>query len=88
MTRIDTAELLPSERVLEIAAYETLTQLHREQQYAPLGDNFEVDGRRVDVTEVVHRSLGDPTDADARRERSPDLDAYRERLRRVHDTFE
>jgi hypothetical protein len=31
---------------------------------------------------------GDLTDEDARREGSPDLEAYRERLRQVHDGFE
>jgi hypothetical protein len=37
---------------------------------------------------VTHQTLGDLTDEDAQREGSADLEAYRERLERVHGDFE
>jgi hypothetical protein len=88
MGHIDAGELLPNEHVQQMAARGELTQLHRGHQYAEEGDTFELDGTRFEVTDVVHRTLGELTDEDARREGSPDLDAYRERLRRVHEEFE
>lgn len=88
MGQIDASEVLPNEHVQEMAAQGGLTQLHRGQQYAQEGDTFEIDGRRFEVTDVTHRTLGDLTDEDAQREGSPDLDAYRERLRHAHDNFE
>ena len=36
------------------------------------------------MTAVEERTLGDLTDADARREGSPSLDAYRARMETVH----
>jgi uncharacterized protein YhfF len=88
MAHIDASDLLPNEHVQEMALAGELTQLHRGQAYAEAGDTFAVDGQRFEVTDVTHRTLGDITDEDARREGSPDLEAYRERLRRAHDDFE
>ncbi|WP_135365994.1 ASCH domain-containing protein [Halosimplex halophilum] len=88
MTEIDAGELLPNEHVQRMAAAGEVTQLHRGHRYADEGDTFEVDGTTFEVTDVTRRTLGDLTDEDAQREGSEDLAAYRERLKRVHDSFE
>ena len=88
MAHIDASEVLPNEHVRQIVAAGDVTQLHRGHRYADEGDTFAVDGERFEVTDVTERTLGSLTDEDARREGSPDLEAYRERLRRVHDEFE
>jgi uncharacterized protein YhfF len=87
MAHIDASDLLPNEHVQQMAAEGRVTQLHRGHAYAEEGDTFDVDGQRFVVTDVTHRTLGDLTDEDARHEGSDDLDAYRERLERVHDEF-
>lgn len=88
MARIDAETLLPNERLQEMALAGEVTQIHRGQEYAAVGDTFEVDGTEFEVVEVMERQLGDLTDADARAEGSPDMEAYRERLRHAHDEFE
>ncbi|WP_226022281.1 ASCH domain-containing protein [Halomicrobium salinisoli] len=88
MADIDASELLPNEHLQQMVAEGRVTQLHRGHQYAEEGDVFEVESERFEVIDVMHRTLGDLTDEDAQREGSEDLDAYRERLRRVHDDFE
>lgn len=87
MPTIDASELLPNGHLQRLAADGELTQLHRGHQYADEGDTFEIDGRTFEVTDVTQRTLGDLTDEDARREGSEDLDAYRQRLERVHENF-
>ncbi|MFC7140205.1 ASCH domain-containing protein [Halosimplex aquaticum] len=88
MAKIDASELLPNGHVQQLAADGEITQMHRGHKYADEGDTFEIDGQTFEVTDVIRRTLGDLTDEDARREGSADLDAYRERLNRVHDEFE
>ena len=88
MAQIDASEILPNEHVQEMAAAGRVTQLHRGHAYAEEGDTFEIDGQTFEVTDITHRTLGDLTDEDAQREGSEDLDAYRDRLEAVHDTFE
>jgi hypothetical protein len=88
MAHIDASEVLPNEHVRGMVAAGEVTQLHRGHRYADEGDTFDIDGERYEVTDVTERTLGDLTDEDARREGSPDLEAYRERLDRVHDEFE
>jgi len=88
MAQIDAGEVLPNEHVQRMAAEGRVTQMHRGHRYADEGDTFEIDGTTFEVTDVTRRTLGDMTDEDARREGSEDLDAYKERLRRVHDEFE
>jgi hypothetical protein len=88
MAHIDAGEVLPNEHIRQMAAEGRITQMHRGHEYAEEGDTFDVDGETFEVTDVTHRTLGDLTDEDARREGSEDLDAYRERLNRVHDHFE
>ncbi|MBV0902573.1 ASCH domain-containing protein [Haloarcula salina] len=88
MAQIDAGEILPNDRVQQMAVDGRVTQLHRGHQYAEEGDTFEIDGTTFEVTDVTHRTLGDLTDEDAQREGSEDLDAYRERMTRVHGSFE
>ncbi|WP_123536171.1 ASCH domain-containing protein [Halosimplex salinum] len=88
MARIDAGEILPNGHVQQMAADGEVTQMHRGHRYADEGDTFEIDGQTFEVTDVTRRTLGDLTDEDARREGSTDLDAYQERLNRVHDEFE
>jgi hypothetical protein len=88
MARIDASEVLPNEHVRGQVAAGEVSQLHRGHAYAEEGDTFEIDSERFEVVEVTERTLGDMTDEDARREGSADLEAYRERLERVHGEFE
>ena len=88
MAHIDAGEILPNGHVQQMAADGEITQMHRGHEYAEEGDTFDIDGQTFEVTDVTHRTLGDLTDEDAQREGSPDLEAYRERLEAVHDTFE
>jgi len=88
MSRIDADTLLVNDRLQEMALEGEVTQLHRGDQYADAGDRFVVDGTTFEVTAVDERTMGDLTDEDARREGSPDLEHYRERLERAHENFE
>jgi len=89
MTAIDPDVLLPNDRTKRGVASGEITQLTRGQAYAETGDTFEVEGDRFVVTAVDELTLGEFTDADARREGSADLEAYKERMIRVHGgTFE
>ncbi|MES3516183.1 MAG: ASCH domain-containing protein [Natronomonas sp.] len=84
MASIDADELLPNDHVKKAVAAGQMTQLHRGHAYAEEGDTFEIDGDVFEVTSVDERTLGDLTDEDARAEGSPDLDAYKERMKKVH----
>ncbi|MBP1921210.1 hypothetical protein J2751_000193 [Halorubrum alkaliphilum] len=84
MSENDPADLLPNDRVKQAAIDGDVTQLHRGNQYGEEGDSFEIDGVRFELTEVSDRTLGDMTDADANREGSPSLEAYKERMVRAH----
>lgn len=88
MSRIEAGTLLPNDRVQGMVASDEVTQIHRGQEYAAEGDTFEIEDGTFEVIEVTERRLGDLTDEDARAEGSPDLEAYRERLRRAHEEFE
>jgi hypothetical protein len=88
MAEIDAGEVLPNEHVQQMAAEGAITQMHRGHEYADEGDTFDIDGETFEVTDVTHRTLGDLTDEDAKREGSENLAAYRERLNRVHENFE
>jgi len=87
MAEIDAATLLPTARMREAALDGDVTAIHRGSAHADAGDTFEIGDTTFEVTAVEERRLGDMTDADARAEGAEDLDAYRERLRRVHDDF-
>jgi hypothetical protein len=84
VTEIDAGTLFPNDRTLEAVRDGEMTQIHRGQQYASVGDTFEIDGHRFEVVGVTDRTLGDMTDEDAQREGSPDLAAYKERMTRAH----
>jgi hypothetical protein len=86
MAEIDPDALLPNDRVKRAVLDGDVTQLSRgaANRYADPGDTFEIDGTTFAVTDVSERTLGDLTDADAQREGSPSLEAYRERMARVH----
>jgi hypothetical protein len=86
MTEIDVDELLPNERVKQSVASGDITQLTRgaSNRYAEAGDTFVIDGETFAVASVERRTLGDFTDADAQREGSESLDAYKQRMKRVH----
>ena len=84
MAEIDPGEVLPNERVQQMAADGEVTQLHRGHAYATEGDTFEIDDTTFEVTDVTHRTLGDLTDEDARAEGSEDLEAYKRRMEMVH----
>ena len=84
MSETDPADLLPNGRVRQAALDGEVTQLHRGNRYGEEGDTFDVDGVTFALTEVVDRTLGEMTDADANREGSPSLEAYKERMVRAH----
>ena len=86
MAEIDSGALLPNDRVQSMALDGEVTQIHRggSERYAEAGDTFEIEGTTFEVTSVEERTLGDVTDADARREGSESLEAYKRRMERVH----
>ena len=84
MAEIDPSTVFPNDRTLDAVAAGEMTQIHRGNRYADEGDTFDLDGDTFEVVDVTDRTLGDLTDADARREGSADLEAYRERLQRAH----
>ncbi len=86
MAYVDASKLLPAERIRQQVLDGEITQLHRGNQYAEEGDVFEIDGTEFVVTEVRMERLGDMTDKDARAEGSPDLESYKRRIERTHDT--
>ena len=86
MTAIDAAELLPAERIRQRVLAGDVTQLHRGDQHASEGDRFEIDGTTFEVTTVETERLGELTDADARAEGSPNLEAYKQRIEQTHNT--
>ena len=86
MSELDADAILPNDRVQQSVADGEITQLTRGAgtRYADEGDTFEVDGGACAVTSVERRTLGEVTDADARREGSPSLEAYKARMEKVH----
>jgi len=80
----DPNDLLPNDRVKQAALDGDVTQLHRGNQYGEEGDVFEIDGVEFELVEVTARTLGAMTDEDARREGSPSLEAYKERMVKAH----
>ncbi|WP_136716657.1 ASCH domain-containing protein [Halorientalis salina] len=88
MSEIDPDTLLPSGRMREQALDGDVTQIHRGQQYADVGDTFTIEGTTFEVVDVSERTLGDMTDDDARAEGARDLDHYKQILERAHDNFE
>ncbi len=88
MSEAHAETLLPSERMREQALDGDVTQIHRGQAYAEVGDRFEIDGTTFEIVDVTERTLGDLTDEDARAEGARDLDHYKQILEMSHDEFE
>jgi len=86
MAEIDPDALLPNDRVQQAAIAGDVAQLSRggSNRYAAEGDTFTLEETTFEVTSVEERTLGDLTDADAKREGSPSLDAYKARMEKVH----
>jgi len=84
MAEIDPETLLPNDHVITAVESGKMTQLTRGQAYADEGDTFEIDGQQFVVDRIENRQLGDLTDADAQREGSADLEAYKERMVTAH----
>jgi len=86
MGEIDPDALLPNDRVKHAVLDGEITQLSRGAgtRYAEAGDTFDLEGTTFEVGSVEERTLGDLTDADAKREGSPSLEAYKARMRKVH----
>lgn len=86
VSEIDVDSLLPNDRVKQSVVDGDVTQLTRgaSNRYAETGDTFTVDGETFRVAAVEERTLDEFTDEDARREGSESLEAYKERMDRVH----
>lgn len=86
MARIDADALLPNDHVKTAVKGGEVTQLSRgaSNRYAEEGDTFDLGDETFEVVSVDERKLGELTDEDARREGSPSLDAYKQRMIAVH----
>jgi len=84
MGTIDAETLLPNDHVKQAVLAGEMTQISRGQPYAEEGDTFEIDGEEFVVASIDELTLGEMTDADAQREGSEDLEAYKQRLVRAH----
>jgi len=84
MAEIDPETLLPNDHVIDAVASGEMTQITRGQAYAEEGDTFEIDDQTFVVDSIEQLTLGEMTDADAQREGSADLAAYKERMVRAH----
>lgn len=60
------------------------TQQRRDGVYAYPGETFELEGVRFTVTALERQALGEMTDADAKAEGYPNLQAYRELILNMH----
>ncbi|SIR91062.1 ASCH domain-containing protein [Natronorubrum thiooxidans] len=86
MVAIDASDLLPAERLRTAVLEGEVTQIHRGDKHATTGDTFDIEGTTFELVAVTEQRLGDLTDEDARAEGSPDLEAYKQRIERTHDT--
>jgi len=84
MGTVDASTLLPNDHVTQAVLAGEMTQISRGQAYAEEGDTFEIDDQEFVVVGVDELTLGELTDADAQREGSADLEAYKERLVAAH----
>ncbi len=84
MAHVDTDVLLPNDHVKQAVLAGKMTQITRGKAYVEEGDTFEIEDQTFEVVAVEELTLGEMTDTDAQREGSADLDAYKERMVRVH----
>jgi len=71
-------------RLVEAAIRGDKTEQRRDGVYAWPGENFELGGVSFICTGLIRQRLGDMSDADARAEGYPGLDAYRDLILRMH----
>ena len=60
------------------------TEQRRDGVYGYPGETFELEGRTFEITSLTHDPLRNMTDAEARAEGFPDLEAYRALIVRMH----
>ncbi|MDY0409089.1 ASCH domain-containing protein [Virgibacillus soli] len=60
------------------------TAVRRSNQFANVGDTFELQGVTLEVTHVYRQSLKEVTDADAIKEGYKDLAAYKRAISAIH----
>ncbi len=80
----DVTRLLTHPKLVAAALAGTKTQQRRDGLYAYPDETFELDGVRFVVTAIARQRLGDMSDADARAEGYPDLEAYKQIILRMH----
>lgn len=76
--------LLRHQRLVEAAKAGQKTQQRRDGVYAYPGETFELEGVLFKVTDLRRQRLGDMSDADARAEGFPNLDAYKDLILKMH----
>ena len=76
--------LVTHPKLVEAALAGVKTQQRRDGIYAYPGESFELEGIKFTVTAVDRKTLGDMTDADAKAEGYPDLEAYKTLILRMH----
>ncbi len=76
--------LLRHPKLVEAAKAGLKTQQRRDGIYAYPGETFSLDGVEFVITAVERRSLGEMTDADAKAEGYPSLEAYRDLILKMH----
>jgi len=76
--------LIRHPRLVEAAIKGNKTEQRRDGVYAYPGETFMLDNIPFECTALSRQRLGDMTDADAKAEGYPGLDAYRDLILRMH----
>jgi hypothetical protein len=80
----DITRLVGHPRLVAAVISGAKTQQRRDGLYAYPGETFELEGVTFVVTAVERQRIGDMTDADARAEGYPGLEAYKQFILRMH----
>ncbi len=80
--------LVTHPKLVESALAGIKTQQRRDGIYAYPGESFQLEDTIFTVTAVDRKTLGDMTDADAKAEGYPDLEAYKTLILRMHPGME
>ena len=80
--------LVRQKKLVEAALAGRKTEQRRDGVYGYPGETFELEGQTFEITSLTHESLGSMTDAEARAEGFPDLEAYRALIVRMHKGME